>query len=333
MRRTTKMKIWVVIIWGMAIGLAVWVGASVYSRRDLLLVTPVPTSISQVSNTPPAPTTTPTRTPIPTTATPQPTEVPQITAAPSITASPIPSRTRIPSLTPGAARPTIIGYSVAGRPLEVFRFGRGPSARMIVAGIHGGYEWNTIALAGQLIEYLNQNPETVPENTRLFILRSFNPDGEARSRSYAGRANENSVDLNRNFPSLWQESWSRSGCWDYGPISAGTHPGSEPETQVLMKFIQAQNIEALISYHSAALGIFPGGQPPDPASISLAEAVASASDYPYPPIDTGCKFSGQLIDWASDQGVAAIDIELTDHVHTDFDQNILILFNFLQWQP
>lgn len=258
---------------------------------------------------------------------------PLITSTPTSTATPIPSRTRIPSLTPGAARPTVIGYSAAGRPLEVFRFGRGATARMIVAGIHGGYEWNTIALADQLIEHLNQHPETVPENMRLLILRAFNPDGAARSQNFAGRANENGVDLNRNFPAFWQETWPRAGCWNHGPITAGPHPGSEPETQALMKFLLSQNIDAIISYHSAALGIFPGGQPPDPASLSLAETVAAVSDYPYPPIDTGCKFSGQLIDWASDQGIAAVDIELTDHVHSDFDQNLRILINFLHWQP
>jgi len=331
MQRTANLKVWVTVIWGLVFGLAIWVGASLYSQRDLVLSTDAPTSVALVSDTPSIPTHS--ATPIPNSPTPQPSKTPHDTSSPTITLTPIPSRTKISSLTPGAARPTVIGYSVAGRPLEVFRFGRGATTRLIVAGIHGGYEWNTIALADQLIDTLNQHPEVVPGHMRLFILRSLNPDGEARSRGYDGRANENGVDLNRNFSSLWQENWSRNGCWDYGPISAGSHAGSEPETQVLMNFIQSQNIAALINYHSAALGIFPGGQPPDPVSISLAETIAAISDYPYPPIDTGCKYSGQLIDWASDHGIAAVDIELTDHVHTDFDQNLLILVNFLQWHP
>ncbi len=227
----------------------------------------------------------------------------------------------------------IIGHSVSGIPLIVNSFGTGSTERMIVAGIHGGYEWNTIALADQLIEYLKRHPETIPSDKKLYILRALNPDGEARSNGIEGRANENGVDLNRNFPSHWQRDWPRDGCWNYGPINAGTHPASEPETVALMNFISNHNIDALISYHSAALGIFPGGQPPDSRSLRLAATIASISNYPYPPIDTGCQFTGQLIDWASDRGIAAIDIELTNHENTDFEDNLLILTRFLTWEP
>ena len=225
----------------------------------------------------------------------------------------------------------VIGYSTAGRPIEVYRFGSGPSERLIIAGIHGGYEWNTIALADELIDYLKQHPQAIPPGVSLYILRALNPDGEARSHGYNGRANENGVDLNRNFPVGWQPDWSRDGCWNYVPITAGTHPASEIETIALMGFVQSHNFDALISYHSAALGIFAGGRPPDPESVRLAEAVAAVSDYPYPPIKTGCEYTGQLADWASQLGIAALDIELTNHEDTDFEQNLKILFVFLGW--
>ena len=63
----------------------------------------------------------------------------------------------------------------------------------------------------------------------------------------------------------------------------------------------------------------------------LAEAIAQVSDYPYPPIDTGCLYSGQLIDWASDHGIAAVDIELRTHTDTDFAINLPILDVLLSW--
>jgi len=233
----------------------------------------------------------------------------------------------------GRSTGKIIGYSVNGLPLNVVTYGSGSTERMIVAGIHGGYEWNTIELANQLIAYLKKNQHIIPEGVKIHILRAINPDGEARSHGIEGRANANGVDLNRNFPSNWQAEWPRDGCWDYGPITAGAYPASEPETVALMNFIKSRNIDALISYHSAALGIFPGGNPPDDRSLSLAAAAASVSTYPYPPINTGCQFSGQLIDWASDQGIAAVDIELTDHEHSDFDQNVFVLIKLLNWQP
>jgi len=240
----------------------------------------------------------------------------------------------IPTSTPIriAPRPTIIGYSVKGQSIEVFRFGYGTKERMIVAGVHGGYEWNTIALADELIEYLSLHPELIPGGVRLFILRSLNPDGESRSLGITGRANENGVDINRNFPAYWQGEWNPDGCWNWLPISAGPHPASEPETQALMKFIQTHRIEALISYHSAGLGIFPGGRPPDPASVSLAEAFGVVSSYPYPPISGGCEFTGQMADWMSEQDIAAVDIELTNHQDTDFEQTLIILEVFLNWE-
>jgi hypothetical protein len=227
----------------------------------------------------------------------------------------------------------VIGHSLGERPLEVFTFGDGPNHRMIIAGIHGGYEGNTIRLADQLIQVIPTVPDMIPEDTTLYILRSLNPDGEARSDGYKGRANDRYVDLNRNFPSHWASEWPKQGCWTYTFVTGGSHSASEPETRALMNFLISYDIQALINYHSAALGIFPGGQPPDEGSIRLAEAIAQVSDYPYPPIETGCQYTGQLIDWASDQGIAAVDIELTNHQNTDLHQNIAVLRALLSWEP
>lgn len=263
---------------------------------------------------------------------------------PTHTPSPLPA-TLTPTLTPSPSSPTpipptytlappqpqIIGSSIAGRPLEVYRFGNGPIEKMIVAGIHGGYEWNTILLADELIQYLKSHQEIIPLDHTLYILRAFNPDGYQRSRGFGGRSNENNVDLNRNFPSNWKSEWPRAGCWDYIPITGGTSAASEPETQALIAFIEDHDLKAFISYHSAALGIFPGGQPPDEGSVSLAESIAQVSAYPYPPIDAGCMFTGQLVDWVSDQGIPAIDIELTNHQDSDFEINLGILSVFLDW--
>lgn len=184
-----------------------------------------------------------------------------------------------------------------------------------------------------MIDYLHNQPGIVPENQTLFILKALNPDGYARSTGLSGRANENGVDLNRNFPSNWQAAWPTEGCWSYLPISGGSQPASEPEAAALMAFVNEKGIDSLINYHSAALGIFAGGQPPDSASLDLAESLAAVSTYPYPPLETGCEYTGQLIDWASDQGIAAVDIELTNHQEIDFEQNLRILSVFLDWEP
>jgi predicted deacylase len=227
----------------------------------------------------------------------------------------------------------VIGYSVEGRPIKVVRFGEGSRSRLIVAGIHGGSEANTTALAHELIAHLQAHPESVSDALTLYILPELNPDGAARASGPQGRTNARGVDLNRNWPAAWHPAWPRSGCWNLGPTTGGERPASEPETMSLIQFISASGIEALINYHSAALGIFAGGQPPEARSLRLAEELAAVSTYPFPPIDTGCVFTGQLIDWAANNGIAAVDIELHNHRDTDFEENLAILSAFLAWQP
>ncbi|RLD03951.1 MAG: hypothetical protein DRI65_11770 [Chloroflexota bacterium] len=306
----------VIFLWSLIILVIVGMTAF-YFQDEIRELTNLNKSTPTPSKTAPLLTATPTQVPPTPSAT-----IPLPTASPS----PIP-----PTATPATPQPQIIGYSVAGRTLEVYQFGNGPIEKMIVAGIHGGYEYNTIILAGELIQYLESHQEIIPPDHTLYILRAFNPDGFERSRGFGGRANENNVDLNRNFPSNWKIEWPRPGCWDYIPITGGVSSASEPETQALMAFVKAHNLQAFISYHSAALGIFPGGQPPDAGSLSLAEALAGVSAYPYPPIDAGCVYTGQLVDWISDQGIAGVDIELTNHQDSDFEINLGILSVFLDW--
>ena len=232
-------------------------------------------------------------------------------------------------------RPTIIGFSLAARPIEVYTFGAGEKEYLIVAGIHGGYEWNTIELANELITHIDENPGVIPTDVTLFIIRNMNPDGEARAHGVDGRVNNNGVDLNRNFPSEnWVTEWDRDGCWIYRPTTGGTYGGSEPETRSVMGFISSRRLRAVISYHSAALGVFPGGVPWTGPSKRLAGALAKATGYPYPPIDTGCEYTGTLADWAVENGVgAAVDMELRNHRDTDFEENLKALKVFLDFVP
>lgn len=268
--------------------------------------------------------------------TPSPTSPPGIYYLPSVTPNPLTTpieayNTPTPFVLPQGPRPIIIGYSVSGRPLEVYKFGQGERQVMIAAGIHGGYEWNTIALADELITHVNEHPELIPSDVTLFILRNINPDGDARAHTIEGRVNDHGVDLNRNFPENWQAEWDRDGCWDYAPTTGGSAPGSEPETRAVMNFLSTRRVVALISYHSAALGVFPGGEPWEEESIELAKALSRVTRYPFPPIDTGCYYTGTLADYAVSLGAAAVDMELRNHRDTDFSQNLKALKVLLEW--
>lgn len=326
---------WLAIgIWSLGIIGVIAIGALItFAATGAETVDPTETRFPTLTKVALAPTAAPSSTPRIITPTPRPTQSPTSNLQlPTSRSSPIPTLSIRVTLTATPSNPIIIGGSVLGRPLEVYRFGSGSIHRMIIGGIHGGNEYNTVHLADELIRHIQNHPETISPDNTLFILRNLNPDGYARSLGVRGRTNENNVDLNRNFPSLWIASWNRSGCWTFLPTTAGVSAGSEPETQTLMKFLSSSKIDALINYHSAALGIFAGGQPPDAASLKLAEAVSAVSTYPYPPLDTGCVFNGQLIDWASDHNIAALDIELTNHRDTDFEMNLRILDVLLRWR-
>jgi Zinc carboxypeptidase len=259
--------------------------------------------------------------------------LPTLTPNPYYT--PPPFETPTPFVLANGQLPGAIGFSVAGRPIDAYTFGSGEREYLIVAGIHGGYEENTVALANELIRYIYQHPEVIPNDVTLHIIRNMNPDGEARDNGFDGRVNNHGVDLNRNFPSKnWAEDWNRDGCWIYRPTTGGTHGGSEPETRAVMNFVASHKIIALISYHSAALGIFPGGVPWEEDSKRLASTMAFVTQYPYPPVDTGCVYTGTLADWAVENGVsAAVDMELADHTHTDFDKNLNALRSLLNFYP
>jgi protein MpaA len=276
----------------------------------------------------------------------------ELQRSPRPTWTPVPTSYYLPTITPNpratqiedystptpfvftlGPAPSLIGYSVLGRPIQVYTFGQGESQYLIVAGIHGGYEGNTVDLANELIVYISQHPEVIPSGSLLYIIPDMNPDAVARGRNVDARVNANGVDLNRNFPAKnWVANWDHSNCWNDRPTTGGTYGGSEPETKAVMNFILSHHIQAMISYHSAALGIFPGGVPWEPASRDLARRLGKVTGYPYPPIEIGCVYTGTLADWAIEHNMgASVDMELANHRDSDFDRNLKalkVLLNF-----
>lgn len=243
--------------------------------------------------------------------------------------------TPTPFILMGGPDPSVIGYSVQGRPIMLYTFGQGETRDLIIAGIHGGYEGNTVDLANRLVVYLSQHPEVVPGDHTLYIVADMNPDAVARGRNPDARVNANGVDLNRNFPTQnWVPNWDHGACWNERPTTGGSFGGSEPETRAVMYFIASHSIHAMISYHSAALGVFPGGDPWQDASRDLASLLSSRTGYPYPPINIGCTYTGTLADWAVESGVgAAVDMELSNHQDAEFDRNLGAVKALLSFGP
>ena len=269
--------------------------------------------------------------------------IPTAAATAAATSRPQPINTpTIPTLLPSEELPISqtfeIGRSLQGRPLFAHQFGQGPNKFMLVGGIHGGYEWNSIVLAHRLIDYFTDNPSEIPANVTLTIIPSANPDGhylisgedgnfdnaDIRQDTSPGRFSANTinglpVDLNRN----WDCNWKPTALWRNTEVSGGTAPFSEPETNALRNFFLSQNPKAVIFLHSAANGVFVSGCGNLHApSSDLATVYANAAAYPIFDSFDFYEITGDAGDWLTTQGIASISIELITHEAIEFDKNL-----------
>jgi N-acetylmuramoyl-L-alanine amidase len=147
--------------------------------------------------------------------------------------APQPAEAATPPPVP-AARGEVIGRSAEGRPIRALRVGS-PRARvkvMVVGAVHGNEP------AGRaVVERLRRAKP--PRGTALWLIDDANPDGSAAG----SRHNAGGVDLNRNFPYRWRP---QDGVYESGP-----GPGSEPETQAIMRFVERERPRVTLWYHQA----------------------------------------------------------------------------------
>lgn len=235
-----------------------------------------------------------------------------------------------------------IGTSAGGRPIDSYRFGFGRDVVVMVGGIHGGYEWNTILLAYELIDYFLENPDRVPRNVSLYIIPSANPDGQffvtgvdgrftpedVSAETEVGRFNANQVDLNRN----WACGWQQEALWGNTLVSGGTVPFSEPETAALRAFFLREKPVGVVFWHSKADGLYVGScDETFLPSRDMAEIYGRASGYEVFGAFTAYPVSGDASDWLATQNIPSFTVELATHTLTDFPENlagVLALLDF-----
>jgi hypothetical protein len=225
--------------------------------------------------------------------------------------------------------PHVYGYSFEERPLLVYRIGHGPVARLLVGGIHGGYEWNTTTLVNEFLNYLRGSPEIIPAELSLYLIPLANPDGAAAGtdREY-GRMNGHGVDLNRN----WDFQWQPVATHGLRQVNAGAAPFSEPETAALRDFILSTEIEAVVFYHSAMAEVYPGVGFDTSKTVELSLLFAEQTGYRYAPEGIpGQITTGDAADWLTTNGITAIEVELSTHEEIDWERNLQALVEFLFW--
>jgi hypothetical protein len=235
---------------------------------------------------------------------------------------------------PAVFRQGVIGTSANGYAIESFTIGAGDNEVVVIGGIHGGYEWNSVLLAYRFLTYFGSHPEAVPEDVRLHIIPAGNPDGVVAVTGQAGPfaaasvSGDTTVDLNRN----WGCDWSTEGQWREVVVSGGRVPFSEPETRALRDYLSQDGIAVVIWLHSAAGLVVPAGC--EEVSHRPSEAAAAlygeAAGYPVGAF-TAYPVSGDAGDWLAQQGIASFTVELSDHQNVELDRNLSGLLSLLEW--
>jgi len=240
----------------------------------------------------------------------------------------------------------VIGKSVQGRDITAYHFGTGEKEVLLVGGIHGGYEWNTVLLAYQMIDYLKANPDIIPKDVKVTIIPVLNPDGLnkvvgmsgiftpadvplSQEILIAGRFNDQNVDLSRNFDCDWQTK----GTWQTKSVSGGSSAFSEPESLALKNYVNNNKLTSVVVWYSAAGGVFSSSCHNGilAETKDITKTYAKASGYPAYNDFTSYEITGDAVNWLAKENIPAISVLLTTHDDIEWDKNLAgvkALFNY-----
>lgn len=231
---------------------------------------------------------------------------------------------------------TVIGKSVEGRDITAFHYGSGTKEVLFVGGIHGGYEWNTVLVAYELMDYLKANPNVVPDGVRVTVIPVLNPDGLNKTvgspsrftkadvpspieKTVSGRFNANTVDLNRNFDCDWQAK----GVWNEVPVSGGSAAFSEPESKAFKAYVETHKLSGVVVWYSSAGGVFSSNCHNDvsPETAAITKIYADASGYPAHKVYNYYEITGDMANWLAKNNIPTISVLLTTHNDTEWSKN------------
>lgn len=230
-----------------------------------------------------------------------------------------------------------IGVSVEGRNIDAYTYGEGETRLVFVGGIHGGYEWNSVLLSYEFMDYLDKNPDVIPDGITVTVIPSANPDGVYKvigkggrftiadtpavaDTTGIGRFNAHDVDLNRNFDCKWEPT----SMWRSKIVSAGTEAFSEPEAQAIRNFVLENNPVAVIFWHSQSNAVY-ASECEDgilPETLDIMDAYSKASGYPAVKSFDAYEISGDAEGWLASINIPAITVELKTHETVEWERNL-----------
>ncbi|MDO9592943.1 MAG: M14 family metallopeptidase [Erysipelotrichaceae bacterium] len=245
--------------------------------------------------------------------------------------------TTFPELNNFEYQHTIIGKSIEGRNINAYTYGKGGTHLIFIGGIHGGYEWNSILLAYQFIDYLEENFDVIPENLTITVIPSANPDGVYRvigkegrftildvptnqQVNGTGRLNARDVDLNRNFDC----NWKPKSTWRDAIVSAGSKAFSEPEAAAIRDFVLEYTPDGVIFWHSQANAVYASKCEAGilPNTLDIMNAYAQASGYTAVESFDQYDITGDAEGWLASINIPAITVELKTHETIEWEKNL-----------
>ena len=221
-----------------------------------------------------------------------------------------------------------IGQSLEGRDIWAFRVSANPDVdenepEILIDGAHHAREIMSSEFTIMFAEYLAQNYGTDPEvtwlldNRELYVVPIVNPDGfvynEIIEPDGGGMWRKNrrdngdgtvGVDLNRNYPYEWGYDDIGSSPTTSSETYRGPSAGSEPETQVLMAFINSREFRTQDTVHTYGnLTLYPWSYaaiaaPDATALAAMAEEMTRYNGYTPEPGYGLYPVNGDTTDWA-----------------------------------
>ncbi len=190
---------------------------------------------------------------------------------------------------PNIVETTVIGQSLDGRDIYAVKLGRGSTEVFFNASSHAREHMTTNVLMKMMDEYAyayangnsidGYNVQRTLNRTSIWFVPMWNPDGVTlvqdgpggiNSSSLANeavrinngstnftswKANVRGVDINRQFPALWDTISGDPGRPSESHYK-GPNPLSEPEARAVYDFVLTRDFKTALSYHSSGEVIY-----------------------------------------------------------------------------